>query len=215
MRIALRSCRLFLVLALPAALAGCDESTRTITELARDTLIQTVTIRDTVRFGNTRIAFDQIEHLANPLVSEVLVEKREHEHYNNTVPSEMRAEFRDDVVGFITGVAGRSPATAGAIADALLPDMLLVFLDRAPGVTAATANDPANATLGWLTYILVPGVGYGGRRLRGDDTVDKGLLVVFGPVLDPANVTPQLSTDNVPANDKTPTATFPYIADPF
>jgi hypothetical protein len=92
--------------------------------------------------------------------------------------------------------------------------MLVVFMDRAPGVTAATANDPANTLTGWLTYVLAPGAGYGGRKLRGDDTVDKGLGVIFGPVLDPNNVVPGLVTDNVPANDRMPLAAFPYFPDP-
>lgn len=164
-----------------------------------------VTVRDTIRVGNTAIVFDQIEHLANPLVSEVLVEKREHDHYNNTIPSELRANFRDDLVGFITTVAGRDAAYAGVVADALLPDMLVARLDKSRG-----AND---ANVGWLTYVLDPANGYGGRKLTGDDVVDKGLAVIFGNVLgNNNNVSPGLVTDNVPANDRTHTATFPYLA---
>ncbi len=195
------------VLAAAALVGACDdEDTRTITDVV------TVTVRDTIRIGNTTTTFDQIEHLANPLVSEVMVEKREHDHYNNTRPSEMRAQFRDDLVAFITGVAGRDAAYAGAVADALLPDMLVVRMDRAPTVTAA--NVATAATVGWLTQVLDPANGYGGRKLDGDDAVDKGLSVIFGNALgNNNNVSPGLVTDNVP-DTRADQTTFPYVAAP-
>lgn len=201
----------FAVLAATAFLAACnDENTRTITDVVTETKTQIV--QDTSIIGNTRLTFDQIEHLANPLVSEVMVEKREHDHYNNTQPSESRAEFRDDLVGFVTGVAGRDAAYAGAVADALLPDMLIVRMDRGPGVTAA--NVATAATVGWLTHALDATNGYGGRKLDGDDAVDKGLGVIFGNLLgNNNNVTPGLVTDNVP-DTKTDLTTFPYVAAP-
>lgn len=222
-----------------ASIAACDEDVRTITQTVTrtDTLRRTdtvrVTVRDTIRFGNTTVVFDQIERLANPLVSEVFVEKREHGHYNTSVPSEDRAEFQDDIVRFVRTVAGRSQAVADAISATLVSDfarggnstgggdMLMVFMDRAAGVTATVANDPANTAgnvVGWLTYLPVPPLagaqGYGGRKLRGDDTVDKGLLVTFGPLLDGMNVSPGLATDNVAANDQAPLAAFPYLPAP-
>lgn len=234
---ALASLALSVVVA--GALAACDDDVRTITEVVTrtDTLRRTdtvrITVRDTVRFGNTVVAFDQIERLANPLVSEVFVDKREHGHYNTSVPSEDRAQFADDIAGFVRTVAGRAQGVADALAATLVGDfargggatgggdMLVVFMDRAPGVTAAVANDPANAAgavVGWLTYLPVPplagATGWGGRKLRGDDTVDKGLLAVFGPLLDAANVSPGLATDNVGANDRAPLATFPYLPEP-
>jgi hypothetical protein len=195
------------VLAAAALVGACDdEDTRTITDVV------TVTVRDTVRIGNTTTTFDQIEYLANPLVSEVFVEKREHPHYNNIIPSESRAEFRDDLVSFMTTVAGRDAAYAGAVADALLPDMLVVRMDRAPGVTSA--NVATAATVGWLTHALDPANGYGGRKLDGDDAVDKGLGVIFGNALgNNANNSPGLVTDNVP-DTKADLTTFPYVAAP-
>jgi hypothetical protein len=197
------------VLAVAALVGACDdEDTRTITDVVTDVQL----VKDTTLIGNTRVTFDQIEHLANPLVSEVMVEKREHDHYNNTLPSEMRAQFRDDLVGFITGVAGRDAAYAGAVADALLPDMLVVRMDRAPTVTAA--NVAGAATVGWLTQVLDPANGYGGRKLDADDAVDKGLSVIFGNALgNNNNVSPGLVTDNVPDN-QTDLTTFPYVAPP-
>ncbi|HEY0153728.1 MAG TPA: DUF4331 family protein [Longimicrobium sp.] len=195
------------VLAAAALVGACDdEDTRTITDVV------TVTVRDTIRIGNTTTTFDQIEYLANPLVSEVFVEKREHPHYNNIIPSESRAEFRDDLVSFMTTVAGRDAAYAGAVADALLPDMLVVRMDRAAGVTSA--NVATAATVGWLTHALDPANGYGGRKLDGDDAVDKGLSVIFGNALgNNNNNSPGLVTDNVP-DTKADLTAFPYVAAP-
>jgi len=226
-------------LCIAASVAACESDPTTITNTVTrtDTLRRTdtvrVTVRDTVRFGNTVISFDQIERLANPLVNEVMVEKREHGHYNTSVPNEDRAQFTDDLVAFVRNVAGRPQSVADAIAATFVGDfargagstgggdMLMVFMDRAPGVTATMANDPANqagAVVGWLSYLPVPplagAMGYGGRKLRGDDTVDKGLLAIFGPLLSTVAVSPGLSTDNVPENDMAPLATFPYIAAP-
>ena len=197
------------VLASAALVGACDdEDTRTITDVVTETQI----VRDTSVIGNTRLTFDQIEYLANPLVSEVFVEKREHPHYNNITPSESRAQFRDDLVTFMTTVAGRQPAYAGMVADALLPDMLVVRMDRATGVTAATAT--ASDAVGWLTHALNPANGFGGRKLDGDDAVDKGLGVIFGSALgNTSNNSPGLVTDNVPDN-RTDLTTFPYVAAP-
>ena len=183
--------------------AGC-ERTRTLVEVQTDT----VTVHDTVRIGNTTVTFDQMERLANPLVSEVFVDKREHGHFNASQPSEDVAQFRDDVARFITTVAGRDQAYANAVAAALTPDMLLVRLDK-------TGGGPFGANVGWLTYVLDPANGYGGRKLQGDDAVDKGLAVIFGSALgNTNNVSPGLVTDNVDANDRTHGATFPYLAAP-
>ncbi len=206
-----------LVTVLGAAMltAACgDDDTRTLTEVQTDTVTVTVVRTDTVRVGNQRLVFNQIERLGNPLISEALVEKRKHGFYNTTNPKTDRAFFRDDIIGFITGVAGRSPAYAATVADALLPDMLLVFPNRAAGVTAANSDDAG--TVGWLTHALAPNnTGYGGRKLDNDDVTDKALGAVFGSALgNNSNVSPGLVTDNVSDPQQDPN-TFPYVAAPF
>jgi hypothetical protein len=143
--------------------------------------------------------FNQIERLGNPLVSEALIAKREHGHHNTIGPSMDVAAFKDDVEGFVTGVAGREQSLANTISTVLLPDMLIVQTTR-PGSTA-----------GWLSWAVADG--YGGRNLT-DDVVDIALMAVFGPLLNPNNVTPGLSSDNVDANDKAFSGTFPYLAGP-
>jgi hypothetical protein len=194
------------VLAAVAVAAACtDDATRTLVEVTPPI---TVTVRDTIRIGNTTVAFDQMERLGNPLVSEVFVDKREHDHFNTSSPSDDVAQFRDDLARFVTGVAGRDPAYANAVAAALTPDMLVVRTDK-------TGGGPFGPNVGWLTQVLDPANGYGGRKLQGDDAVDKGLAVIFGNALgNNNNVSPGLVTDNVDANDRAHSATFPYVAAP-
>lgn len=192
--------------AITMATAACGDDTRTITDVVTDTV--TLTVHDTVRIGNTSIVFDQIERLGNPLVSEVTLDKREHPHHNTSVPSEDVAQFRPQIARFITTVAGRDAAYASAVAAALTPDMLVVRLDKVGG-------GPQGANVGWLTYVLDPANGYGGRKLQGDDVVDKGLAVIFGNALgNNNNVSPGLVTDNVDADERADAVTFPYVAGP-
>lgn len=208
-----RAGSLVALLAVTATTAACDnESTRTVTEVQTDTVTVTVVRTDTVRVGNPDLVFNQIERLGNPLVSEVMLEKRLHSFFNTTNPKTDVRFFRDDLIRFVTDVAGRDRAYAEAVAGALLPDMLAVFPNRAPGVTAAEADD--SPVVGWLTHALAPGTGYGGRKLDNDDAVDKGLSVIFGAALgNTNNVSEGLTTDNVPDPQQDPN-TFPYVAAP-
>jgi hypothetical protein len=198
----------FMAAATAMTTAACGEDTRTITDVVIDTDTLTLTVRDTIRIGNTLVVFDQIERLANPLVSEVTIDKREHPHYNTSVPSEDVALFRPQIARFVTTVAGRDAAYANAVAAALTPDMLFVRTDK-------TGGGPQGANVGWLTYALDPANGYGGRKLMGDDVVDKGLAVIFGSALgNNNNVSPGLVTDNVDSDDRADGVTFPYVATP-
>ena len=199
------------LVALPATLlvasllgaCGDDVTTQPVirVDTVRVTRTDTVIRRDTIRFNEFRV-FNQVERLGNPLVAEVLLQKRDHDFHDAGTPSTDRTNFRTKVIAFITGVAGRSAATAAAIADALLPDMLTLQTDK----VATTA--------GYLSYVLNPNA-YGGRLLA-NDVVDISLLAVFGPLIDPANVSPGLVSDNVPSfgGGPVPTATFPYLAAP-
>ena len=89
--------------------------------------------------------------------------------------------------------------TLGAV---LYPDMLIVESSRNP------------ATSGWLSWALANG--WGGRNLS-DDVVDAGLSAIFGKIITATgafcdNFTLPLCTDNVGANDKTFSNSFPYLA---
>ena len=144
--------------------------------------------------------FVQIERLGNPLVSEVFFMKRDHGLHNTSIPStDVANGFKTKIETFIRDVAGRNATVQTTVSSVLVPDMLLVFPNRNP------------STSGWLGWALANG--WGGRNLA-DDVVDAGLAAVFGSLLNGSNTSPGLSTDNVGANDKTFTATFPYLAAP-
>jgi hypothetical protein len=149
--------------------------------------------------GNTPRVFNQVERLGNPLVSEVFLAKRNHGFHNAGNPSTDIANHSAELRAFVKTVAGRQDNVANTIAQVLLPDMLIVQTNK------------AGNTAGWLTWALADG--YGGRKLA-DDVVDAGLSAIFGPLLSPANVTMQLTSDNVSANDKAFSSTFPYLATP-
>lgn len=218
----LRGIRIAVVPALVMLSAACEEDDRdgiiapdTVTVTKTDTL--RIVRTDTVRIGSN-LVLAQVERLGNPLAMEVFVEKRFHAQHDVFPPTRDPATFTDDYVAFITTVAGRDEAYARVIAGALLGtaanpgDKIQVFTNRAAGVTAATANDPNNMNVGWLTYVLDPVNGYGGRKLRGDDVVDKGAGAVFGNLLgNNNNVSPGLVTDNVGNTNPAPLTTFPYF----
>lgn len=147
--------------------------------------------------GADNAAHVQAERLGNPLVSEVMVVKRRHQLYNYDQPRTDVATWTGDLVGFITGVAGRDAAYANVIAGALLPDVLITYPKR------------DGTPVFWLSWVFG---GYGGRSLT-DDVVDIGLGAIFGNLLgNNNNVTPGLTTDNVDANDKPFQSGFPYLA---
>ena len=154
-------------------------------------------------------AYNQLQRLGNPLVSEVLLAKRSHPTHGSIGPEDDVATIGTEVLGFLTGsgsVAGRSPESANTLGSVLLPDMLIVQTDKDP------------ATAGWLTWLpLAPFAnGYGGRKL-GDDVVDLALLAVFGDPFgaDPAGAEGKdgLTTDNVAA-DSPILPDFPYVGAP-
>jgi hypothetical protein len=156
--------------------------------------------------GQTR-AYNHIQRLGNPLVSEVLLAKRSHPTHGSTGPVDDASLIAAEALGFLTGLgsaANRDPGYAAVLGGALIPDMLIVQTDK----------DPANA--GWLTWLnLAPFTnGYGGRLLD-DDVVDLALMAVFGDPFgaDPGNTTPSLTTDNVP-NDSQFLTAFPYVGAP-
>jgi hypothetical protein len=150
--------------------------------------------------GPSARMYNQVQRLGNPLVSEVLLQKKDHEIHGSIGPDQDAALVAPLVVDFMTSVAGRDPAYIQAIAPALIPDVLVVD----------TSKDPSTA--GWLSTTLSGG--YGGRKLQ-DDVVDLALTAVFGSALgDAAHATPELTTDNVAFDSPNVTTAFPYLAPP-
>ncbi len=154
--------------------------------------------------------FDQVQRLGNPLVSEVLLQKRDHPTHGSIGPDQDAALVAPLALAFLTGsgsVAGRSSDYAGVLGSVLIPDMLVVQTDKDP------------ATAAWLNWVgLAPlANGWGGRRLE-DDVVDLALLAAFGDPFgaDPAGASGKeaLTTDNVGFDSPGVTTTFPYLAPP-
>ena len=143
----------------------------------------------------------QVEFLGNPLVSEVTIMKANHDAYNRTQPYNT-ATFGPQSLAFINAFRGGQPVVANTLGAVLYPDMLIVESSRNP------------ATAGWLSWALANG--WGGRKLS-DDVVDAGLSAIFGKIITATgafcdNGALPLCTDNVPANDKAFSNTFPYLA---
>jgi hypothetical protein len=147
--------------------------------------------------------YNQLQRLGNPLVSEVFLAKRDHAFHGSIGPDADVAAFAPTVKAFPTAF-GRDAVIGNTLATVLLPDMLIVQLDKDP------------STAGWLSWALANG--YGGRKLS-DDVVDAGLTAIFGPLLgDPThkvcdNFALPLCTDNV-ADPGRHADTFPYLLPP-
>jgi Domain of unknown function (DUF4331) len=143
-------------------------------------------------------AYDQLQRLGNPLVSEVFLAKRSHPTHASIGPAQdtiIEPEFKN----FVATVAGRDTVVQNTLAAVLLPDMLIVDTSKNP------------STAGWLTWALANG--YGGRKLT-DDVVAAGLDAIFGTLIESAgNSCPQLCNDNVPAHTDYQAA-FPYLGNP-
>lgn len=177
MRSFLTARRVALSLLVPVTLAACSDDRITGPDPAR--------------------VYTQIERLGNPLVSEVFFAKRDHGLHNTTAPAtDVANAFGGKIKGF-TDAFSRGNAIGNTLAAVLVPDMLLVYPNR------------AGNTAGWLSWALANG--YGGRRLQ-DDVVDAGLTAVFGNLLDAsASVLAGLTSDNVPMSTRSFSATFPYL----
>ena len=146
--------------------------------------------------------YNQVQRLGNPLVSEVLLLKREHGFHGSSNPSDDVANFTTPVKGFIAQFRPLAVGLQTAIASTLLPDVLTVQTDQ------------AQSTAGYLSYVLAGKPQYGGRKLT-DDVVDISLTAVFSDLLDPTQsvckpFTLPLCTDNVPSHGGF-TTTFPYL----
>jgi hypothetical protein len=146
--------------------------------------------------SSTRV-YAQVERLGNPLVSEVFFMKRDHGLHNTTAPATDVANGFGDKIKAFTNAFNRGATIGNTLAAVLVPDMLMVYPNR------------AGNTAGWLSWALANG--YGGRKLN-DDVVDAGLTATFGNLLDAnATVLTGLTSDNVPTSVRTFPATFPYL----
>ncbi len=141
--------------------------------------------------------YAQVDRLGNPLVSEVFFPKRDHGLHNGSVPATDVANGFAAKIKAFTDAFNRGPLIGNTLGAVLVPDMLMVYPNR------------AGTTAGWLSWALANG--YGGRKLS-DDVVDAGLTAIFGNLLDPnATVLAGLTSDNVSTSVRTYLTTFPYL----
>ncbi len=187
------------------ALGACSDSTaqKDITGVTASQSSKDGSANDDDDSVDDNVVYEQTDFLGNPLVSEVTIMKADHDAYNRTQPYNT-AQFGPESLAFINAFRGAEPVVANTLGAVLYPDMLIVESSRNP------------ATSGWLSWALANG--WGGRNLR-DDVVDAGLSAIFGKVISPTgaycdNGQLPLCTDNVNANDKAFSSSFPYLASP-
>jgi hypothetical protein len=146
---------------------------------------------------STDRVYVQVQRLGNPLVSEVFFPKRDHALHGSTAPSTDVANGFPAKIKAFTDAFNRGNTIGTTLGSVLVPDMLMVFPNRAA------------SSAGWLSWALASG--YGGRKLS-DDVVTAGLTAIFGNLLDPsATVLAGLTSDNVSYNARAYLTTFPYL----
>lgn len=145
------------------------------------------------------VYYEQQDQMARPAINTVFVTAAaDKDAFNTTAPSAQGAAFQSK---FQTRLLALNPAyttnalgqTAAAFTGLLATDVLGV---STTGVT--TFFDGTNVLTG---------------RKPDDDVIDVELLLIFGGPTGASN--PTLTKDNVNANDKAFSASFPYLATPW
>jgi hypothetical protein len=143
------------------------------------------------------VFYEMQDQMARPAINTVFVGTSEKDVFNTTTPVNMNAAFQSK---FQTRLLALNPAyttnalgqSANALSTLLATDMLNV---STTGVTSFF--DGTNVLTG---------------RALADDVIDTELLLIFGGPAGTSN--PGLTKDNVNANDKTFSTSFPYLATP-
>lgn len=144
---------------------------------------------------DTSGTYSQNDQMARPAVNTVFVGSARKNEFNTTVPSAMNAAFNAQFQSVLTGFGysqnalGQDKATFAGL---LVTDVLNVKMN---GTT--TFFDGTNVLTG---------------RALADDVIDTELLLIFGGAAGTSN--PGLTKDNVNANDKAFSTSFPYLASP-
>ncbi|MFL1013503.1 DUF4331 family protein [Flavisericum labens] len=147
----------------------------------------------------------QEDQMGRPAINTVLVSNGSKDAFNVTIPSEQGALFQSM---FQSNLMGLSPAfnnatdtnalgfTAEQFTTALATDVLTVSM-----ISPTTFFDGTNVLTG---------------RALADDVITVELILIFGGEEGLTNPEfPQLSDDNVDANDKEFLDSFPYLASPW
>lgn len=144
------------------------------------------------------VYYQQADQKARPAINTVFVASAEKDAFNTTTPSSMgaafQAKFQARLMALNPGYTTNALTQTAAQLTGLLATDVLNVSTTAP----TTFFDGTN--------ILT------GRNLA-DDVIDVELLLLFGGPTGGSN--PQLTKDNVNANDKAFLTSFPYLASPF
>lgn len=140
----------------------------------------------------------QKDQMARPAINTVFVNAGSKDNFNTTIPSNMAAAYAS---AFQAKLAALNP---GYTTNALGQD--------AATFTGLLAQDVLNINTSGITTFFNGTQVLTGRALA-DDVIDVELLLIFGGPTGTSN--PQLTSDNVSANDKAFLASFPYLAAPW
>jgi Domain of unknown function (DUF4331) len=142
------------------------------------------------------VYYEQQDQMARPAINTVFVTAAtDKDAFNTTVPSAMGAAFQSK---FQTRLLALNPGyTTNALGQ------------NAAALTGLLATDVLGAsTTGVTTFFDGTNVLTG--RALADDVIDVELLLIFGGPTGASN--PGLTKDNVNANDKAFSTSFPYLA---
>lgn len=145
------------------------------------------------------VYYEQQDQMARPAINTVFVTAAaDKDAFNTTIPSAMGAAFQSK---FQARLLALNPAyTTNALGQ------------NAATLTGLLATDVMGvSTTGVTTFFDGTNVLTG--RALGDDVIDVELLLIFGGPAGTSN--PGLTKDNVNANDKVFSTTFPYLATPW
>ena len=143
--------------------------------------------------------YAQQDQMGRPAVNTVFVSSSSKDMFNVTPPSQQNAAFQSM---FQTNLMALSPAYANP------GDTNALGLDAAT-FTGLLATDVLNLSLDGTTTFYDGTNVLTGRALA-DDVITVELLLIFGG--EDFSENPTLSNDNVDANDKPFSASFPYLA---
>lgn len=144
---------------------------------------------------DTTGTYSQNDQMARPAINTVFVGSARKNEFNTTVPSAMNAAFNAQFqsvltnFGYTTNILGLDKPTFAGV---LVTDVLNVKMN---GTTSF--YDGTNVLTG---------------RALADDVIDTELTLIFGGATGASN--PGLTKDNVNANDKAFSTSFPYLATP-
>jgi hypothetical protein len=144
----------------------------------------------------------QEDQMGRPAINTVFVSPNRKDEFNVTIPSEQNSAFQPL---FEANLVGLSPAFANP------GDRNALKLD-APTFTSVLATDVLNVSLDGTTTFF-DGVNVLTGRSLTDDVITVELLLIFGG--EDFTENPNLSNDNVDANDKDFLTSFPYLASPW